>query len=173
MAKHASLVRVQQVEHSILLLRGQRVLLDSDLAQLYCVSTKRLNEQVKRNRGRFPEDFIFQLTKDEKREVVANCDHLQLLKFSPARPYAFTEHGTIMAATVLNSERAIKASLFVVRAFVRLREILATHKDLARKLHELEAKYDHRFTVVFDAIHKLMTPSPRRRKRMGFRVKKS
>jgi hypothetical protein len=106
-----AIIPVERIEHAILLIRGQRVMLDADLARLYGVSTKRLNEQVKRNRDRLPEDFMFQLTPDEKAEVVANCDHLQRLKFSPALPYAFTEHGAIMVASVLNTSRAIEVSV--------------------------------------------------------------
>jgi hypothetical protein len=127
-------------------------MLDSDLADMYGVTTKRLNEQVKRNRIRFPPKYMFQLTPEEKSEVVANCDHLSKLKFSSVLPFAFTEHGTIMLASVLNSETAIKASLAVVDAFVRIREILFTHKDLAHELRNLEKKYDEQFRVVFDAI---------------------
>ena len=145
------------------------MILDADLATLYGVSTKRLNEQVKRNRSRFPDDFMFQLTSDEKVEVVANCDHLSRLKFSPTLPYAFTEHGTIMAANVLNSERAIHASVEVVRAFVRLRLMLATNADLSRRLDELESKYDRQFKVVFDAIRQLMSPVVPAGKQIGFR----
>ena len=134
------IVPAERVESRIPLIRGQKVLLDADLAKLYGVTTKRLNEQVKRNRDRFPDDFMFQLTPDEKAEVVANCDRLQGLKFSPAFPYAFTEHGAIMAASVLNTKRAIEMSVFVVRAFVRLCEVLAAHKELAAKLAALERK---------------------------------
>ncbi len=105
------------------LLRGQKVILDADLGKFYGVSTKRLNEQIRRNNARFPEDFTFQLTLEEKAEVVANCDHLSKLKFSPALSLAFTEHGAIMAATVLNSPRAIEMSVLVVRAFIKLREV--------------------------------------------------
>ncbi|MBN2371597.1 MAG: ORF6N domain-containing protein [Vicinamibacteria bacterium] len=144
-------------------------MLDSDLATIYGVSTTRLNEQVKRNRGRFPDDFMFQLTAEEKAEVVANCDHLQRVKYSPTRPYAFTEHGAVMLASVLNTKVAIVASLHVVRAFVRLRAALVEHSDLARRLDELEAKYDDQFKVVFDAIRALMTTPDVQRKRIGFR----
>jgi len=151
------------------MIRGEKVILDADLAQLYDVSTKRLNEQVKRNQGRFPEDFMFQLTEAEKVEVVANCDHLRRLKFSPTRPYAFTEHGAIMAANVLNSEGAVKASVQVVRAFIKLRQLLASNADLSRKLNELESKYDRQFSVVFDAIRELMTPPPSKARPIGFR----
>jgi len=131
-------------------------MLDTDLADVYGVTTKRLNEQVKRNRARFPPKYMFQLTAREKDEVVANCDHLSKIRFSPGLPYAFTEHGAIMLASVLNSMAAIKASIAVVDAFVRVRELLSTHKDLARELKELEKKYDAQFRVVFDAIHELM-----------------
>ena len=133
------------------------------------MTTKRLNEQVKRNRARFPTDFMFQLTAEEKAEVVANCDHLARLKFSPALPAAFTEHGAIMAASLLNSARAVEMSIFVVRAFVRLRQLLATNVELARKLATLERKYDAQFKIVFDAIRELMTPpEPRKKRPIGF-----
>jgi hypothetical protein len=150
------------------------VILDRDLAKLYGVSTKRLNEQVKRNQERFPEDFIFRLTAKERAEVVANCDHLSTLKYSRALPYAFTEHGAIMAATVLNTTRAIETSIFVVRAFVRLREVLATHKQLARKLTQLERRlgtHDQQVRSIFEAIRQLMSPPERPKKRIGFEVK--
>lgn len=164
-----AIVPIERVERTILLIHGEKVILDADLAALYGVTTKRLNEQVKRNRDRFPPDFMFQLTNDEKLEVVANCDHLARLKFSPVLPYAFTEHGAIMAANILNSPRAVQASIMVVRAFVRLRQMLASNAELARKLDALEQKYDAQFKVVFDAIRELMTPPPSRPKgRIGF-----
>ncbi len=134
------IVLVDQIEPLTLTIREQKVLVDSDLADLYGVTTKRLNEQVRRNRKRFPGDFMFRLTQGEKAEVVANCDHLARLKFSPSMPYAFTEHGAIMAANVLNSPRAVEVGVFVVRAFVKLRQLVATHKELARKLAELEQR---------------------------------
>ena len=110
MADKQSIVPVGKIENRILLIRGEKVIIDADLAEFYGVPTKRLNEQVKRNAGRFPDDFMFQLEKDEKAEVVANCDHLENLKYSKSLPYAFTEHGAIMAASVLNSPRAIEIS---------------------------------------------------------------
>ena len=164
-------VHSEDVKRTILTIRGHKVILDADLARLYGVSTKRLNEQVKRNRNRFPDDFMFRLTPEEKAEVVANCDHLTNLKFSPALPLAFTEHGAIMAASVLNTQQAIEASIFVVRAFVGLREILATHRRLARKLKELEARmgeHDEQLQVIFEAIHQLMTPPDTPPKKIGF-----
>ena len=166
------IVLVDQIEPLILSIRDQKVLLDSDLAELYGVTTKRLNEQVRRNRKRFPADFMFRLTAKEKAEVVANCAHLARLKFSPNLPYAFTEHGTIMAANVLNSPRAVEVGVYVVRAFVKLRQLVATHKELARKLAELEQRldtHDDAIRQLVEAIRQLMEPpAPKQRRRIGF-----
>lgn len=172
MPKTNAIVPVERIESRILLIRAHKVMLDSDLAELYGVTTKRLNEQVKRNKERFPADFMFKLTAKEKSEVVANCDHLKKLKFSPALPHAFTEHGAIMAASVLNSRRAIEVSVYVVRAFVKLREMLRTHKELARKLAELEKRiegHDEEIMALFEAIRQLMEPPEKPAKRIGFR----
>lgn len=128
------------IEARILLLRGQKVMLDADLAELYGVETKRLNEQVRRNIERFPEDFMFRLTAEEKAEVVANCDHLAKLKYSASLPYAFTEHGALMLGNVLKSARAVEMSLRVVRAFVHLRELLAPTRSLPTNLTNWSAK---------------------------------
>ena len=169
------LVPVERVESRILLMRGRRVLLDADLAALYGVKTKALNQAVKRNIDRFPEDFMFQLTDEEKKEVVTNCDRLKRLKFSPGAPNAFTEHGAIMAANVLNSRRAVAASVYVVRAFVRLREILTTHAELAGKLAELERRigiHDEAITALIAAIKQLMSPPAGPRRRIGFRARR-
>lgn len=144
-------------------------MIDTDLAGLYGVTTKRLNEQVRRNRERFPADFMFQLTSREKTEVVANCDHLADLKFSPSLPRAFTEHGAIMAASVLKSARAVEMSIFVVRAFVQLRQAIDSNKKLSEKLAAMERKYDARFKVIFDTIRELMTPpEPKKKRPIGF-----
>ena len=168
-ASTRSVIPAERIERAILLIRGEKVILDADLAALYGVETKVLNQAVKRNIDRFPKDFMFRLTKREKTEVVTNCDHLERLKYSPVLPRAFTEHGAIMAATVLNSPRAVQVSVHVVRAFVRLRRILDSHAGLARKLAALERKYDAQFKVVFDAIRQLMAPPPEaKRKRIGF-----
>ena len=164
-----TMIPVERIEHSILLIRSEKVMLDADLAELYGVSTKRLNEQVRRNRERFPPDFLIELTAQEKAEVVANCDHLARLKYSASLPFAFTEHGAIMAANVLNSPRAVTVSVMVVRAFVRLRQMLASHVELARKLAELETRYDAQFRQVFAAIRALMEPpESTERGRIGF-----
>lgn len=157
-----SIIRIQRAERLILLIRGQKVILDSDLAELYGVPTKRLNEQVRRNRGRFPSDFMFQLTEPEKREVVANCDHLARLRFSPGLPYVFTEHGAIMAASVLKSERAIQTSIFVVRAFIRLKQTLASQEGLAAKVKRLQKtvqNHDKQIVAIVDTIQLLMPPA--------------
>lgn len=156
----------------ILTIRGQKVLLDADLAALYGVPTKRLNEQIKRNADRFPEDFLFQLTIEEKAEVVANCDHLSRLKFSKSLPYALTEHGAIMAATVLNSPEAVKMSVFVVRAFVRMREHLAINATILQRLAEIDKtllEHDHALNVIWQQLQPLLQPPPEAPKRqIGF-----
>ncbi len=165
----AAIIPVERIEQTIVVLRGPRVILDADLAVLYAVSTKALNQAVKRNLARFPDEFMFRLSTAEKWEVVTNCDHLARLRFSPTMPRAFTEHGVLMAATVLNSQRAIAVSVAIIRAFVRLRAILMSNAELSRRLANLERKYDAQFKVVFDAIRQLMTPptdSPK--PRIGF-----
>lgn len=138
-------VPTEQIARSILILRGQRVILDRELAAIYGVTTKRLNEQVKRNAERFPEDFMFRLTLEEtelsrSQFATLKTGRGQNIKY---RPYAFTEHGAIQAANILNSPRAVAMGVYVVRAFVRLRDLLASNTALARKLHELERKYQH------------------------------
>lgn len=160
----------ERIERSIHLIHGHKVMLDSDLAELYGVSTKRLNQQVKRNSDRFPEDFMFQLSAEE----FANLrSQFATASWGGRRtpPYAFTEHGAVMLASVLNSPVAVRASIEVVRAFVRLRQMLASHEDLARKLAVLEKKYDAQFKVVFDAIRQLMTPPTPQQRRIGFQKK--
>lgn len=162
-----------QVEPLILQVREHRVILDRDLASLYGTTTKKLNQAVRRNRERFPEDFLFQLTKQERASVVATFPHLNRLKHATTLPFAFTEHGAIMAASVLNSPRAVEASIFVVRAFVKLRQLLTTHKELAHKLTELERRlgdHDEAIVTIFQAIKELMEPPPGPPKRkIGFR----
>jgi hypothetical protein len=170
MANNKTIIPSARIERAILMIRGHKVMLDADLAYLYRVTTKRLNEQVKRNRKRFPNDFMFQLTPREKAEVVAICDHLSSLKFSPALPYAFTEHGAIMLASVLNSRTAAQVSIQVVRAFIKLREAVASHKELTQRIDELEKKYDGHFKLVFDAVRQLMTPPEPKRRKIGFLV---
>lgn len=147
-------------------------MVDADPAEVYSVPTRRLNEQVRWNQDRFPDDFMFQLTAEEKAEVVANCDHLEKLKFSKALPLAFTEHGAIMAASVLNSPKAVEVSVFVVRAFDQLRETITEHKELARKISKIERKlgdHDEQIMVPVEAIKQLMDPKPPpKTRRIGF-----
>jgi phage regulator Rha-like protein len=136
--KSESLINLESIEDRIIKARGMNVMIDADLAELYGVNTKALNQAVKRNKERFPSDFVFQLNKKEKIELVTNCDHLSRLKYSSTLPYAFTEHGALMVANVLKSDRAVKISVYVVRAFIKLREMLLSHKELAEKLKALE-----------------------------------
>jgi len=162
------LLKQNRIENKILFIRGRRVIVDQDLAVLYGVETKVLNQAVKRNIDRFPEDFMFRLTEKEKKEVVTNCDHLEKLKFSPVLPNVFTEYGLLMAANVLNSSRAVKVSIQIVRVFAQLRRLLITHEVLRRKIGEMEKKYDYQFKVVVDAIESLTTESKKPRRRIGF-----
>lgn len=170
MSKDLTNISVERIASSILTIRGERVILDSTLARLYGVTTARLNQQVKRNAERFPTDFMFRITKQERDSLM-----LQFATSKGSRggtrklPMVFTEHGAIMAANVLNSQRAVRASVEVVRAFVNLRQILASNAELARKLDELEQKYDSQFKVVFHALRQLMAPPPSKRTQIGFR----
>jgi len=162
-----------EIERSILLIRGQKVMLDADLAELYGVTTKRLNEQVRRNIDRFPKDFMFKLDEKEiadMRSQIATASKRNIRYL----PYAFTEHGVIMAASVLNTQRAIEVSVYVVRAFVKLREVFAANIELANKLNGLEhkvGKHDEAIRALVDAIRQLMASPEPKRKEFGFRVK--
>jgi len=168
---------VEGISRAILVLRGHRVLLDAELATLYGVSTKRFNEQVRRNRNRFPADFMFQLTADEQRSLRSQFATLKGGRGEHRKylPYAFTEHGAIMAATILNSPRAVEMSVYVVRAFVQLRELLSSNKELARRFAQLEARlnkklatHDAAITAILCAIRELMNPTPPKRRSIGF-----
>ena len=175
MPKNELSVPIELIEDIILTLRGQRVMLDRDLAALYGVSTKVFNQAVKRNENKFPSDFRFQLTQEEKKEVVTNCDHLKTLKYSPVLPYAFTEHGALMAANVLNSDQANSMSVYIVRAFVRLRETILGNSKLAVKLMDVEKRldrHDETINALVNAIECLLDePEPEtktKKRRMGF-----
>jgi len=165
-----SLIPTERIEKLILLIRGQKVILDFDLAALYKVPTKVLIQGVKRNLDRFPEDFMFQLNKTElenwRSHFVTTNPAAKMGLRRP--PYAFTEQGVAMLSSVLNSRRAVQVNVEIMRAFVRLRQMLASHKELARKLDELEKKYDKQFSVVFEAIRQLMAPEPGPKRRIGF-----
>ena len=159
----------QIIESKILIIRGKKVMLDRDLAVLYDVETRTLNQAVRRNIKRFPEDFMFQLTKEEMNNwksqiVISNKDKMGIRK----KPYAFTENGVAMLSSVLNSERAITVNIQIMRTFTKLRELLTTHKELKQKLNKMEKKYDNQFKIVFDAIRQLIGPAPKSGKRIGF-----
>ena len=162
----------EAVINKILLIRGVKVMVDKDLAELYGVTTKRLNEQVKRNKNRFPEDFMFQLTQEEKDEVVAKCDHLKTLKFSPVLPNVFTEFGVMMLASVLNSEIAIQVNIQIVRVFAKMRETMLAHKDILHKLDKIEkrlSEHDQQIETVLNYVKELINPPVTDRRRIGFR----
>lgn len=161
------------IDDRILLLRGQKVMLDADLADLYGVTTARFNEQVRRNAERFPEDFMFQLSNQELAVLRSQFATSSTRTWGGRRyrPYVFTEHGALMAANVLNSPRAVETSVYVVRAFVRLREVLATNAELAKKLNALEKKlstHDQAITGLISAIRQLTAPPPTKRRKIGF-----
>ncbi|MBI5639630.1 MAG: ORF6N domain-containing protein [Nitrospirae bacterium] len=163
------LVPADVIEGKIYLIRGHKVMLDKDLAVLYGVKPIRLREQVKRNLARFPEDFMFQLNEQEIEVMVSQNAIPSRKHLGGYTPYVFTEQGVAMLASVLHSERAVQVNIAIMRAFVKLREMLATHKDLARKLAEMEKKYDAQFKVVFDAIRGLMAQPETKKGKIGFR----
>jgi hypothetical protein len=180
MGNESGVIPVERIERKIYFLRGQKVMLDRDLAALYGVPTKVLNQAVKRHRHRFPEDFMFQLSMREAKEwwsevmeahlrsQIVTLKRGQHIKY---RPYAFTEHGILMLSSILNSERAVQVNIQIMRAFIWLRQMLATNATLERRLKELEKKYDAQFKVVFDAIRQLMAPPPPSRKKIGFQLR--
>jgi len=163
-----SLVPVERIESRILLLRGHKVMLSTDLAELYGVEPRVLVQAVKRNIERFPEDFMFQLNEEEFSDLKSQFVTSSWGGIRRAAPYAFTEQGVAMLSSVLRSKRAVQVNVEIMRAFVRLRRMLASHKDLARKLDALEKRYDAQFKAVFDAIRQLMTPPEPKRRQIGF-----
>ena len=167
--KHTGLIPVEKIERAIYLIRGEKVMLDRDLASLYGVATKVLKQAVKRNIDRFPSDFMFVLDSTEfqnwRSQFVTSKADRQGLRYAP---YAFTEHGILMLSSILNSDRAIQVNIAIMRVFVKLREMLASNAELATRLDELESKYDSQFRVVFDAIRQLMSAPLRDHKEIGF-----
>lgn len=176
MQKQKSLISQEIVENKILFIRGKKVMIDNDLAAIYGVETKVFNQAVKRNIKRFPEDFMFRLTLIEKNYVVTNCDHLRQLKYSPYMPYAFTEQGVAMLASVLNSPRAIAVNVQIIRTFVKLREMIISNKELRLKIEAMERKYDKRFRVIFDTLRSLLENNKEdtvdKKEAIGFKIKK-
>ncbi len=166
------LIPQETIEQRIFLIRGHKVMIDRDLAELYGVETKYLNRQVKRNLQRFPQEFMLQLTDKEKNELVTFCHRFRTMKHSSVLPYAFTEHGVAMLASVLKSERAIKISIHIIKTFVKLRKIISTHKEFSSKLAQLERKiekHDGEIKLIFEAIRQLMIPPETKKKKIGFR----
>lgn len=164
---------MESIQQRIYLIRGHKVMLDRDLAELYGVKPIAMRQQVRRNSGRFPADFMFQLTQEEAEALVSQNVIPSRRSLGGYLPYVFTEQGVAMLSSVLRSDRAVQVNIAIMRAFVLLRELMTTHKDLARKLEELEKKYDANFRVVFDAIRKLMDPGePPKRQQIGFQAGK-
>jgi len=158
------------IEEKIYLVRGQKVMLDRDLAGLYGVPIKRLNEQVKRNKKRFPEDFMFRLNREENNGLGSQIATLTKKKFDVSLPYAFTEQGVAMLSSVLNSDRAIRVNIEIMRTFTKLRSILAEHKDLLKKIESLEKNYDRQFRIVFQIIRELTSPPAKAKRQSGFKA---
>ena len=165
------LILQENIQNKIFLIRGKKVMLDRDLANLYSVDTKALNQAVKRNLERFPEDFMFQLNKKEAESLRSQIVTLKQGQHRKYLPYAFTENGVAMLSSVLNSRQAIQVNIQIMRTFTRLRELMAGHKELKRKIEEMEKKYDYQFKVVFDAIKRLLEPLKKPKNPIGFHVR--
>jgi hypothetical protein len=166
-----TIIPCEVIEKRIFIIRGQKVILDFHIAELYQVETKSLKRAVKRNRTRFPSDFLFELTQQEYTALRYQLGTLKRGAHSKYLPFAFTEQGIAMLSGVLSSPRAVQVNIAIMRSFVKLREVLATHKDLVRKLAELENKYDEQFQIVFDAIRQILAPPGKPKREIGFRVK--
>ena len=168
------LLPIEVIQNKIMVIRNEKVMIDRDLAQLYGVSTKVLNQAVSRNRKRFPSDFMFRVNKKEKEELVTNCDRLRSLKHSTVMPRVFTEQGVAMLSTVLNSNRAIEVNIAIMRAFVQLRKISSSQKQLAKKLQEIETRlkdHDESIETIFEAIRQMLAPPEKPRRPIGFEAK--
>ncbi len=166
-----ALIPSEVIEQRIFLIRGEKVMIDRDLAELYEVQTKVLNQSVKRNIDRFPDGFMFKLSKQERDELVTICDRFETLKHSTSFPFAFTELGVAMLSSVLKSKRAIQVNIQIMKTFVHLRRMFTENKELSLRLEELEKKYDKQFKIVFDILNQLLSPENPPKHRMGFYVK--
>lgn len=162
------IVPIGSIEGRIFFLRGEKVMIDRYLAEMYGVETRILNQAVKRNIKRFPAEFMFQRNREERDEVITIRDDLKSLKFARTMPFAFTEHGVAMLSGVLNSERAIRVNIGIIKAFVKLRKLFVRHKDLEKKIQEMESRYDEQFRVVFDVIRQLLVEDEKPRRKIGF-----
>jgi len=176
MSKNALKTAPDAIESKIFLVRGQRVMLDSDLAEMYEVKTKALKQAVKRNISRFPDDFMFELSIEERDELVTICDRLrESLKHSSVLPMAFTEHGVVMLSSVLESERAIEVNIQITRAFVKFRKLIASHEEIARKLQELEKAVKANSSdikLIFTTINTMLNPRAKKKPQIGFKPEK-
>lgn len=179
MAKKTSIVKIPDeiIINKIIVLRDKKVMIDKDLAELYGVTTKRLNEQVKRNLKRFPDDFMFQITKEEKDDIITQFEHLNSLKFSPVLPYVFTEHGAVMLASVLNSDKAIEVNIQIVRVFTQIRQMLTDNTELRLAIEKLERSTENNkknIELVFQYIDELTEKkeNPAKRKQIGYKIPK-
>ncbi len=173
--KSFSKVPDERIINKIIVLRDKKIMLDSDLAELYGVTTKRLNEQVKRNPNRFPEDFMFQITKKEKEAIILQFEHLNKLKFSSALPHAFTEHGAVMLASVLNSDKAIGVNIQIVRIFTKIRQMLTDNTELRLEIEKIKKKVDNQdknIEVVFKYFDELLEQKSTPRKQIGYKISK-
>jgi hypothetical protein len=177
MEETKKIVPDEEIISKIIVIRNKKVMIDSDLAELYGVTTKRLNEQVSRNVRRFPDDFMFRLTEQEKKEVVAICDHLKHLKYSPYLPYVFTEYGAVMLASILNSEKAVLTNIQIVRIFIKMRQLLENHNEILQQfvlLHRKENEQDQQIHLIFEYLNQLEQKKTeeselQERRRSGFR----
>jgi len=166
--KMNEIVSTKEILSQIFYIRGQKVMLDLHLAALYGVETRALKQQVRRNSDRFPEDFMFELSKSEWTELITNCDNLGAYKFSPSLPFAFTEHGIAMLSSVLNSSHAVSINISIIRAFIKMRNLLNENNELKIRLDELETKYDRQFKIIFDAVRRLIGTGKKGSKPIGF-----
>jgi hypothetical protein len=170
-----NIIPIERVENKILLIRGQKVIIDRDIAELYGVSTKVFNQAVKRNIKKFPGRFMFQLTKEERKQLVTSCDRFNNLKHSSSMPYAFTEHGALMSANVLNSEKAIEMSILLIEAFVRMRELISNNTELAKQISNLEKRLDTHDEIIVNivkSVKSLLDPKIKKKGQIGFKAEK-
>ena len=169
--ENALILKEENIAKHIYFIRGEKVMLDFDLAILYEVETRVLKQQIRRNIDRFPSDFMFQLTKNEWNELITNCDNLiGKYKYSPSLPYAFTEQGVAMLSSILRSKRALQVNIAIMRTFVQLRKLIDVNKDIAKKVEKLEAKYDEQFKIIFKVIKQLMVKKPVERRPIGYKI---
>jgi len=164
----STLIPLELIERRIFVLRGEKVLVDRHLAEMYGIETRVFNQAVKRNLERFPSEFMFQVTKEERDQVITVCDDLPPLKYARTTPYVFTEYGVAMLSSILKSKRAIQVNIEIIKAFVQLRNMMISHKNMKKKIEEMEAKYDEQFQVVFQALRQLLDEEEKPKRKIGF-----